>query len=90
MLHIRFIDERHNRNRRIKFDLDGGLEYAVRRTVSPFTPFADFMQAIEVREGGDYHTKIFCPFGTVLNLMRGDEHDAICKRLTLLFPALED
>ncbi len=87
MLHIRFIDEHRTRTRRFAFDLDAGLEYAVRRTVSPFTPFSGFMQAIEVR---DYHTKIFCPFGTVLNTLRGDEHDAICKRLTLLFPALED
>lgn len=90
MLHIRFIDERRNRNRRFSFDVDGGLEYAVRRTVSPLTPFSNFMQAIEVREGGDYHTKIFCPFGTVINLMRADEHAELYKRLTLLFPMLED
>lgn len=85
MLHIRSIDE--HRTRRLAFDVDGGLEYAVRRTVSPLTPFSGFMQAIEVR---DYHTKIFCPFGTVLNTLRGNEHAEIYKRLTLLFPMLED
>jgi hypothetical protein len=85
MLHIRFIDE--HPKRRLAFDIDGGLEYATRRTLSPLTVWHDHVQAVEVCDGT---AKLYCPSGSVLQVLKNGEQRELRKRLTLLFPMLED
>jgi hypothetical protein len=85
MLHIRLVE--NYRKRRLAFDVEGALEYATRRIISPVTLFADLAGAIEIRPG---RATLYSSSGGIIEDLHNDNLTELRKRLTLLFPSLEE
>jgi hypothetical protein len=83
MLHIRLIDHR----RRRAVDVDAAKEYAVRRTLDPYTFDADLISAVRF---GLNDVCLFDAGGSVLARMHGDRYTKLRNSLAEFYPVLAE